>query len=340
MSLFLDSINPSKAIRLPNLSVQQMVVGYAVDNQFIVSSQSASNDSIDNTISESANNNNGISWIQTTVPISLGTVWEIGSFNNFGSQIILIKTRTSNNLYNLYRLSDIKMGPPYPSPIYSLNKDYSIINNSDKITLVTSGSSGNGSYIYDSGTVIAGKIVFETLTIPYAGSEYSSITKNYFTAFNNLYYTKNNLWANPGIINLSAIGVTSSSRIFENAESSFLSTRGVAFAFANNFTKLLKIQKSRIPDEPVIELVDSSPPINNSTDIQASITSDGKIWVCYRDFSVNQTRRLFSPNFGGEWIQLSNLPVFTGSFYTSLSGLNQIVTTSQDGSYISTNYGY
>jgi hypothetical protein len=331
MSLFLDSIDPSTAIRLPNLSAQQMTVGYVADNLFIVSSH-------DNIISES--NDNGISWSQTTVPFSLGTVGEIGSFNRFGSQRIFIKTIISNNLYNLYNLSDIKRGPPYPSPIYSSEKDFNMINNSDRITLATSGASGYGSYIYESGTVIAGKIVFKTFAIPYAGHDPSSITRNYFNGPSNLYYTKNNLWADPGIINLPAIGVTSSSRIFENGESDLFSTRGVAFAFANNFTKLIKIQKSSLPDEPVIELVDSSPPIGSPLNIKASITSDGKIWVCCRDASVNQTRRLFSPNFGGEWIQLSNLPQFTGSFYTSLSGLNQIVTTSFNGSYISTNYGY
>lgn len=317
-----------------------MALGYVVDNTFILSTSTAFNGFTDNTISES--NNNGISWSQTTVPISLGTIWGIGSLKQFRSQRILIKTRKSNNLYNLYDLSDIKRGSPYPSPIYSSNQDYNIINNSEIVTLTTSGASGYGSYIIETNTSIGGNQVFKTYAIPYAGYIPERITKNYFPDGGRLYYTKNNLWADPGIINLYGInGLTVlSSPVFENAESELGTSRGVAFAFANNFTKLLKIQKSSIPYEPVIEVFDSNPPIGYATDIKASITSDGKIWVCYLDFSVNQTRRLFSPNFGGEWIQLSDLPQFIGSFYTSLSGLNQIVTTSYNGSYISTNYGY
>lgn len=71
---------------------------------------------------------------------------------------------------------------------------------------------------------------------------------------------------------------------------------------------------------------------------KCKITEDGKMWI------RSGTVRKFSPNFGGEWIDLPSVSgTQSGNWSISANGKNQIFTDSQtfgSGFTISTNYGY
>ena len=173
-----------------------------------------------------------------------------------------------------------------------------------------------------------------TYTVPYGAPNLTNITKSYFSHnFSSIYYTRSNWWGNYGTKNLFEIPgfTTLNSNIFEAKDTSGnVTTRNLAFAFANNFTKILKINPSSTSIEPVFELIDCITPIPvfSGLYVQAVISNNGEIWADWGNPDNQTALRLFSPNFGGEWFNLSSLGYSQyGRFYSSLDGKNQLYSS-------------
>jgi hypothetical protein len=327
------SINPSlqeKSIFTTSLPFPDFqAVGYTDEGNFVIGKASITpGDS--GIILES---NNGVNWNQITYPESLGFVREFGS--NKDGQIIV---KLSSSAYNNYFLSDIKNGSPYPILWSSSVGDGDYIFNRLGYFSYLNSSGGNGQIYYKQ--AIGSSLL--TYTVPYAAGNLTEITKSYSSLqvlqnnFSSIYYTRSNWWGNYGTKNLFEIsGFTKlNSIIFEAKDiTGNITTRNLAFAFANNFTKILKINPSSTSVEPVFELIDCITPIPVFTGlaVQAVISNDGAIWANWGN-SDNQTIvRLFSPNFGGEWFNLSSLGygLVFDRFYSSSNGKNQLYSADQ-----------
>ena len=274
--------------------------------------------------------NNGIKWDEIKYPETLGLVREIGS-NSDGEIIVKFNAGSS---FNNYFLSNIKSGPPYIIQWSSADLDH-IINTLGYFSYY---KIGNGfTTIYYKRTASSNILSY---TVPLVG-EFAYLNKSYFRSINTvnngntIYYTKSNWWGNYGTKNLFEIPgfTTLNSDIFEAKDiTGDITTRNLAFAFANNFTKILKINPSSTSVEPVFELIDCITPIPVFTNltVQAIISNNGEIWANWGN-QINQTMdRLFSPNFGGQWFNLSSLGFSTIDyrFYSSSNGINQLYSTS------------
>jgi hypothetical protein len=343
------SINPSlqeKSIFTTSLPFPgYQAVGYTDEGNFVIGKASIDG-ADDGIILES---NNGVNWNQITYPESLGPVREFGS-NEDGQIIVKL---SSGSAYNNYFLSDIKNGSPY-SILWSSSVgdgDY-IFNRLGYFSYLKSSSGGNGQIYYKQ----FGGSSLLTYTVPYAGGILTKVTKSYSSLqnlennFSSIYYTRSNWWGNYGTKNLFEIpGFTElNSNVFEAKDiTGNITTRNLAFAFANNFTKILKINPSSTSVEPVFELIDCITPIPVFTGlaVQAVISNDGAIWANWGNPSDQTMLRLFSPNFGGEWFNLSSLGygLVFDRFYSSSNGKNQLYSGDQfSGKFnppISINYG-
>lgn len=336
------AINPSlleKKIFTTSLPFPDFqAVGYTDESNFVIGKASISPG--DNGII--LESNNGVKWTEITYPESLGEVSEFGS-NSSGQIIVKLK---SGSAYNNYFLSDIKDGQPYSILWTSSvgNVDY-IFNNIGYFSYLKS-SGGNGIIYYSQYP----SSPIQSFTLPSAGAILEKVTKSFYTVINTVYYTKSNWWGNYGTKNLLEIPgfTTLNSPIFEAKDTSGnITTRNLAFAFANNFTKILKITPSSTSVEPVFELIDCITPIPVFTglQVQAVISNNGEIWANWGNPDNQTMLRLFSPNFGGEWFNLSSLgysQVF-GRFYSSSNGRNQLYSkellSSGFNPPISINYG-
>lgn len=341
------TINPSLVEKkifttsLPFPSYQ--AVGYTDEGNFLIGKTSISlGDS--GIILES---NNGVDWTEITYPESLGEVNEFGSNSN-GQIIVKLKLGSA---YNNYFLSDIKNGSPY-SILWtsSVGDGGYIFNNIGYFSYLK--SSGENGIIYYKQSPPSGVV---TYTVPYGAGNLTNITKSYFSLqvlsnnVSNIYYTRSNWWGNYGTKNLFEIpGFTKlNSNIFEAKDTSGnITTRNLAFAFANNFTKILKINPSSTSIEPGFELIDCITPIPvfSGLYVQAVISNNGEIWANWGNPDNQTVVRLFSPNFGGEWFNLSSLGYSQyGRLYSSLDGKNQLYSSTESSPAfnppISINYG-
>lgn len=334
------SINPSlREIEIfsPSLPFPYyQSIGYTDEGNFVIGKQSLGFNE-DGIILES---NNGIAWTQITYPGSLGNVIEFGS-NSSGN--VIVKLQSGSN-YNNYFLNDIKNGSPYSILWTSSVGDSDLIfNNIGYFSYIKSAGDGNGILYYKESSFSQN----QSFTIPFAGAYLETVTKSFHSRqvlqnnFSSVFYTRNNWWGNYGTKNLFEIpGFTKlNSNVFEAKDiTGNIYTRNLAFAFANDFTKILKINPSSTSDDPVFELIDCITPIPTGLSVQAAISNNGEIWA---NFNPNyQTLvRLFSPNFGGEWFNLSAIEPGSKLSYYSSNGKNQLYNNHQSEIKISINYG-
>ena len=286
--------------------------------------------------------NNGINWAEIKYPETLGSVTEFGS-NDDGEIIVKFN---AGSAFNNYFLDNIKSGPPYIIRRSSADVDY-ILNTLGYFSYYKKSNGFDTIYYKQS----AGSNIL-SYTVPQVGFD-AIPNKSYFRSTNvvnngnTIYYTKSNWWGNYGTKNLLEIPgfTTLDSDIFEAKDiTGSIQFRNLAFAFANNFTKILKINPSSTSVEPVFELIDCITPIPaNGSSVQAIISNNGEIWANWGNQSNQTTDRLFSPNFGGEWFNLPSLNYETiyYRFYSSSNGKNQLYSPdiNEINVPISINYG-
>lgn len=335
------AINPSlleKKIFTTSLPFPDyQAVGYTDEGNFLIGKTAGTETG--GVILES---NNGTKWTEINYPASLGGVIEFGSNVN-GDALVMLASGT-------YFLSNIKNGSPYTplltdTTVYLINRlgYFSYIDNSipDAVIFYKQFSSSS----------------IQSYTVPNAAGNRMEVTKSFFSLqnlvnnFSSIYYTRSNWWGNYGTKNLFEIpGFTKlNSPIFEAKDiTGNIQTRNLAFAFANDFTKILKINPSSTSVEPVFELIDCITPIPTIgiPTVKSVISNNGEIWVNWGNPDNQKMLRLFSPNFGGEWFNLSSLDYskFFGTFYSSANGRNQLYSrelyySSGFNPVISINYG-
>jgi hypothetical protein len=276
--------------------------------------------------------NNGINWDQINYPRELGYITEI----NATATAIFVKMYTG--VYNTYRLDDIINETPLPIwSSLSTNPDRILpYSNSSYAYIKPSGSGGNATIV----TPVANYI------IPEAGNNLKEVSPNFFGSYETIYYSGSDWWGNYKTLNISQISseLTSlSSPIFESQ--GFGGGRGVAFAFVNNFTKIIRADNSGVLD-PVFEVIPFNETIPNFSNIQACVSENKEIWVSW--CSGGNTNRIFSPNFGISWFNLSTITgCVLGRFFSSSDCKRQLYSQESEAGYmldgfnppISINYG-
>jgi hypothetical protein len=369
MSLFLDSINNQSKVFSPNITSSQEKLAYIDGEQFVLSPDYDSSATLQS-LQIRRSINNGISWNITTPISSTGSrIVDIGggsstSLSTNGKVIdglhsVFVLTYIFDGGQPLYRIYDLlRMETPGASPNY-----------------IGFGTFLNGigaiSYYNFSTNVFNIKILSGiTYAIPSgAGNVINFYNSKSYSVFPQvigarLWFVGSNWWTNASNVLVSSIGVTTfSTPIYEaRGENRFttppqsttsgqivlndntaLAYRENAFAFANNYTKIVKFFRTRVSQNISYVVEDSNysgPPIQ-----EAAIDIFGRIWIVFNE--SGEMRRFFSPNFGGEWIELSTLPPLQSSpfaetppsFKISADGRYHTYKTT-DGIYISTNYGY